>query len=197
MFGFGKIEEVDWDAIPWDDTYLYRDNAKDWTDCTEDKLKYVIEESRLYLQSILDNNNRLLNKAFFLLTVFVGLIGYIFAKFVSSPNNAIASKWFIWFLGIYLVFLIFVYLFIVIKYVMPSMDYFYVGTKPANLLYDKVMALSSQKIIVELLRDYHLIIKHNEERNELMAHNIIKCAMLIPAPLIIASIISFLSYLLS
>jgi hypothetical protein len=180
-----KKSEDDWDVVPWDNNFLYRDNQKDWDNSTDDKLRIVIEESRLYLQSMLDNNRRLLNKIFFLLTLFVGMIGYIYTNLVTVANYVTKNNYSLHFWRLYFLFLISMYIYIIIKHILPTKDYFFVGKKPTDLLTQKVMSLSSKKMIAELLRDYHFTINHNVERNERTVQNIMKLVVIIFTLLII------------
>jgi hypothetical protein len=177
MFGFGKKKIVD--TPTWDSGYFHKGAKSDWEQLTENKLAYMIEESRLYLQNTFEATNSLTQKAAFLLTLIGGLIGYIFVEFVLKHKQFDEKDWF-FVLPLAVYFLILIYNFcVLIKYFLPSLDYEAVGTPPKNLLLKNIMNVGYANIIIKQLQLYQDKINRNREQNRQMAQKIKLCLDLI------------------
>jgi hypothetical protein len=185
MCWFGKKKKPEsWNSDLCEDDVRY---------LTGDKLAYMVEESRLYLQSINENTGRMVGKAAILLGFITAGIGYIITKFISNYYCYIEHYWqAIFWIG-WLIILLYDF-FTLIRYQLPSLDY-PVGTPPENLLLKEYIKFDYERIIVPQLELYQRRIDNNEKRSLQMAKNIKVCfALAVIYPIVIA--IGYLFFIL-
>lgn len=183
----------------FDSGYFYEGLEKEWNDLTDEKLTYAIEESRLYLQNIFDSTACLSQKAMFLLTIVVGLIGYIFVEFVLKYKQLDINTFLLYPVAGYVGILILSFI-LLNRFILPTINIYSVGNAPKNLLKkDKMMNFCFKEIIVSQLENYQDRINHNTKQNIKKARYIKLCIWLLvgyPILVIAALFIAFLFYLL-
>ncbi len=157
----------------WDSNY-FKAKPEEWKDLKEEKLDYIIEESRLFLQAVWESKDRLAQKASFLLAIITGLIGFIFTQTILEYDSFITkSLWAKILIAIYFVIL-FLSFFRLIKYQLPSED-FSVGTQPKKLLSKEIIKYELEDIAVKQLHNYQEKIDCQMQSNKEMGRIINHC----------------------
>ncbi len=185
------------DRLSWRSGYFINNenNKADWNNLTEEKLKFILEEGRLCLQNIFDSLGYLSQKATFLITLIGGAISYIFVEFILKFKQFNMDDWYVWPLAAYFVVLICVF-FILIKYLLPSLDYEALGNVPENLLTKEEMAFDYKKIVVSQLEYYQHRINLNLKQNYQAARDIKRCfCMVIIYPILTSIALFVICYL--
>jgi len=198
MFGLekkrSKIETPSW---PSGYFVIDKNTEADWKNITEEKLNYIMEESRLYLQHIFDSTVNLTQKAAFLLTLISGTISFMFIEFAMKYREYTIDDWYIWPLAGYFLILFMAFMRL-LKYVLPSLKYDAVGTPPEILLRKKgMMDFDYKKIIVSQLEFYQGRIDQNMKQNTQMAYHIKECSIGIIAYPVLISAVLFSGYILN
>lgn len=196
MFNFGKQKKMA-DTPAWDSKYFSEYKKSDWDNLKPEKITYMIEESRLYLQNIFESTNCLAQKASFILTLIGGLIGYIFVEFLMNYKQYKVDDWYIWPIAGYFVVLVCSF-FGLRKYLLPSIDYDAVGIPPENLLLKTgMMDLDFPNIAITQLELYQGRINNNRTQNTKMAQAIKRCLVWIILYPILATTTLFICFLLA
>jgi hypothetical protein len=179
MFGLGKkINEIK----PFDSgCFNHKKGEGIWKDLKDNdnnsnKLNYVLEESRIYYENVIDNRNRLIQKELFLLALIVGLIGFIYNSFITQVSYFIENFELLLMLGMYFTILLWSF-FGLAKHQLPSLDY-PPGNPPKNILnlndeeIKDLMKCDYERIVVRYLEDCQDCINQNEKRNQQIANDI-------------------------
>jgi hypothetical protein len=188
---------TDDEITPFDSGYFYTGTEKKWGNLTNEKLSYVLEESRLYLQHIWDGTTFLIQKALFLLTLITAGIGFLFTEFMMRYEWFESHLWITFILVGYFIVLLYIFLKL-IKYFLPSLDYEAIGNYPKILLKNEgMMEYDYKKIIVSQLELYQDKINRNFKQNKQFAFAI-KYTLwwLVAYPSIVVAVV-FIVFLLS
>lgn len=85
MFGFlhkhGGNEQIEWNSGYFDDSF------EDFKGLDEPKLTYMMEEARIFLQSLWEAHERLVQKAAFLLGSVIALIGFVLSQTILGGTD--------------------------------------------------------------------------------------------------------------
>lgn len=174
----------------------YFDTPKgEWGKLDDIKLNYVIEESRIFLQTLWDAYGRLTQKAVFILGYVVALLGYISTKLVF--NKVLISSM-LWYeklsVFIYIGMLIYIF-FNLIKYQLPVHNPA-AGTQPKDIFKKNIMNCNFEEIAVEQIEHYQERICQNQKLSRELSGKI-KCyfwVMLI-YPIVVIFVFQLLSFL--
>lgn len=166
--------------------------CKDWKGLDE-KLPYVIEESRLRLQTLWDATGHLSQKISFLLGIVIALVGYVFTVFIQRTNSMDGLLWYEQLLIlIYVVFLLYTF-FILIRYQLPFLST-PVGTSPKNLFKADAMNCELKEVLVQQLEHYQKRIRSASRQNDAVAKVLsVSYCILIIYPVVIILIYSLCS----
>lgn len=162
-----------------------------WNKLTEDKLDYIIEESRLFLQAVWESKDRLVQKTSFLIAIICGLIGFIFTQTILQYDSFAQKSLLVkTLLALYFILLMIAFR-VLIKYQLPSLDN-PTGTSPKNLLCKEVIEFDFKDIAVKQLQLYQNSISSQILRNDQIAKEIHLCFKLViwyPAIIILVYIL--------
>jgi membrane-associated HD superfamily phosphohydrolase len=145
----------------------------------KEKLLFALDESRLFLESILEKVNRLSNKGFTLLGIIGGVTVFVLTMIFeqySSEKTIESTHIKIWFLvPVILCMLCWIYTFIILLkgFLLPT-AYPPKGSQPKNLLLKEVFNCNFNMLIVNQMKNYHDRIDKIIKRSNVLATSIEK-----------------------
>jgi hypothetical protein len=168
MFGLGKSSGKA-EPILYDSGY-FSASKEDCDKLTNDKLAYVADESRQFLQAIWDSNGRLTQKVSFLLGVIIAIFGLVFTEVVLKPalwNGMQRFDRVLLSLYMFVLAVIGAYL---LKYQLPLLSHAS-GTQPSDLLTrkSKIMDHDYREIVLSRLEAYQDSVEYNRQQNTELA----------------------------
>jgi len=188
-------KDINFDDIPDMACDYFNTPKGKWAKLNDEKLKYLIEESRIFLQTLWDAYGRLTQKALFLLGYIIALLGYISNKVIFKQEIISSMSWqAILFIFIYIALLIYIF-FHLIKYLLPICNVS-AGGQPKDLFKKDFMNCDFEEMAVNQLHHYQRRIWYSERLNVILSNRIkYYFGIILIYPIIVISAFLFLHFL--
>jgi len=150
-------------------------NIEDWDTVDEGKVRFIMEESKLYLKCLFEAFEKLDQKVFIFLGVLFTVISALTGFFVSKYSLAVGQNWKFLMPSLIIVLMCFVACFFLIRCILPK-SVISLGNETKNLLNKEVCRSETRLIMIGEVLDYqsrieeckrHLVTKTRDMRRGL------------------------------
>jgi hypothetical protein len=144
----------------------WQSDITDWDSIDEGKIDFILQESKLYLQRLLENLEKLDSKAFVILgvlfSVISGLTGFFISRFSFHSSQ---QNWKLLLPILLIISTCFVACIFLIQCVLPKLVYS-IGNEPKNLLIESVCQSETRLIKIGEALDYQNRIDECKKHNK-------------------------------